>query len=53
MLVQFRCGLLSRISISLLKNAYGVLLGAFHPGKFIILTFLLPADDPFAELEPL
>jgi hypothetical protein len=53
MLVQFGFGLLSRISISLLKNADGVFLGAFNPGKLIIVTFFLPADDPFAELEPL
>jgi len=52
MLIQFRCGLLSGISITVLKDAYRPFPGAINPGKLILAVSVLPVDDFLAELEP-
>jgi hypothetical protein len=49
MLVQFVGGLLSGISITFLKDAYGPFLGAINPVKLILAVFVPPVDDFLAK----
>jgi hypothetical protein len=52
-LAQLIARLLSGKPISLLQNAYRSFLTGANRDKLLFSLFVLPGEDPFAELEPL
>jgi len=48
MLDQLRCGFLSGVSITFLKDTYGPFMHAIELDELIVTTLLLPLDDLLA-----
>ena len=45
---QLRCGFLSGVSITLLKDTYGPFMHAIELDELIVTAFFLPVDDLLA-----
>ena len=53
MLVQLRCGFLSGISITFLKDAYGSFAREINFGWLIVAVFIPPVEDVSVKFIPL